>query len=112
LFSVVNRRCCIGQQITNKCNSAESGDSRCMNAPAPVPHPPFNRWLFERRLTNTWAASNLGCSTEYVRLMCLPLSDPKRRRPGVQMRRRIAELTGGAIGADAWGLTCAVVLDE
>lgn len=50
-------------------------------------------------------AELIGCSGEYVRLLCLPYGDPRRARPSQRMRGKIADATRGAVGLDDWAPT-------
>lgn len=70
--------------------------------PDPRPSPAFDAWLRARRLDFAWAAGQLGCSREYVRLICLPFDDASRRDPSGRMVRAIIRLTGGAVRAEDW----------
>jgi hypothetical protein len=63
----------------------------------PVLRPAFARWLFERGLVPSNVAKQLGVSGEAVRRYCLPISDPKRRRPHAAVLARINLLTDGEI---------------
>jgi hypothetical protein len=68
----------------------------------PHPRPAFFGWLKLVRQTDVWAAGELGCSAEYVRLICLPFDDPKRRDPSGKLVRKIVRLTAGACGPETW----------
>lgn len=68
----------------------------------PHPRPGFYAWLTLHRKDLRWAAEQLGCSYEHIRLICLPFDDPARREPSAPLVRRVIRLTGGAIRADDW----------
>lgn len=66
--------------------------------PAPLPQrTKFDRWLWERDITNAVAAKQLGCVGETVRRYRLPFDDADRRIPDQLMLGKIHTLTGGAI---------------
>lgn len=64
--------------------------------------PPFAVYLFERGIFLKDAARAVGCSTEYLRLINLPWSDPKRRNPSHRIRAAIADYTAGAVPVTSW----------
>lgn len=70
--------------------------------PDPRPSPAFEAWLKERRLDYAWAAERLNRSREYIRLICLPFDEPKRRDPSLRLVRDVIRLTGGAVRAEDW----------
>lgn len=78
--------------------------------PDPRPSPAFEAWLKARRLSYTWAAEQLGCSPEYVRLLCLPFDEPKRRDASARVVRATIRLTGGAVRAEDWHPPVAEIL--
>lgn len=78
--------------------------------PDPRPAPAFEAWLNERRLDYAWAAERLGRSREFIRLICLPFDDSKRRDPSGKLVRDIIRLTGGAIRAEDWHPPVAQIL--
>lgn len=68
-------------------------------APAPLKRPKLAQWLWERDLDFRTAAGRLGRSREWVRLICLPFDDPRRRIPDQDDMARIHALTEGEVGA-------------
>lgn len=74
------------------------------------PRPAFDGWLRLRRKDYAWAAEQLGRTREYIRQICLPFDDPKRKDPGGALVREIIVLTDGAIRADDWHPPVAVIL--
>lgn len=78
--------------------------------PDPRPSPAFETWLKARRLGYTWAAEQLGCSPEYVRLLCLPFDEPNRRDASGRVVRAVIRLTGGAVRAEDWHPPVAEIL--
>lgn len=68
----------------------------------PHPRPAFDAWLTLHRRDYAWAAERLGCTREYVRLICLPFDDEKRRDPRAGIVRKVVRLTAGAVRPDDW----------
>jgi hypothetical protein len=67
-------------------------------APAPLNRPAFAHYLWERDVDFREAAEALGRSREWVRLVCLPFNDPRRRIPNCDDMAVIHAWTGGEIG--------------
>jgi len=76
----------------------------------PHPRPTFDGWLRLHRKDYAWAAHHLGVSREYVRLLCLPFSDPMRKRPGGRLVEKVIRLTAGAVRGDDWHPPVAEIL--
>ncbi len=66
-------------------------------APLPLNRPKLARWLWERDLDNSQAADCLGRTREWVRLVCLPFDDPRRRIPQREDMDRIFAFTNGEV---------------
>lgn len=66
-------------------------------APAPLSRPKLATYLFERDITFRAAGEALGQSQEWVRLVCLPFDDPRRRVPHKDVMERIVAWTQGAV---------------
>lgn len=64
--------------------------------------PKLAAWIASQEKDHYWAAALIGCSGEYVRRLCLPLSDPRRSLPSMRIRRQIAEATAGAVAITDW----------
>lgn len=76
-----------------------------MTAPAP-PEPKirakFAQWLFDRRLGPRDVADELGVTSTYVWMICLPCDDRSWRSPSKVVRERIAAFTQGVVGVEDW----------
>jgi hypothetical protein len=66
-------------------------------APDPILRPKLALFLWERDLRLKAAGQALGRSHEYVRLVCLPFSDPQRTIPDDEFISRVEAFTKGAI---------------
>jgi hypothetical protein len=55
------------------------------------------RFLFDRDISYEAAGRSLQRSREWVRSICLPFCDPRRRIPDVEDMRRIRDWTGGEV---------------
>lgn len=66
-------------------------------APAPLNRPKLARFLWERDLDFRAAADHLGRSREWVRLVCLPFDDRRRRIPDREDMERIHDWTKGEV---------------
>lgn len=64
-----------------------------------IPAPKLDRWLHDRRISNTQAAAQLGISREAIRLYRLPFGDVGRRVPRDDVLERIVTWTGGEVTA-------------
>lgn len=73
-----------------------------LQAPPPANRPKFWRYVRERDLGLAEVAKVFDRSSEWVRLICLPFDDPKRRTPDEADIRAIHEWTGGEVGAGDW----------
>lgn len=71
-----------------------------MTPPVHRPRPRLARWLFDHDMTDVDAGRRLGCTGEYVRLICLPFDDPNRRVPGKRIMERVLSVTNGAVRPD------------
>ena len=71
-------------------------------APLPIGRSDFDRWLWERNITNIAAGSELGVAVESVRRYRLPLSDPEYRAPRPSTMRRIQDWSLGEVGLEAF----------
>ena len=67
------------------------------SAPAPIARSNFDRWCWERDISNVQAAGVLGCAIESVRRYRLPLDDENFRPPKVRTLILIEEWTAGEI---------------
>lgn len=65
--------------------------------PAPLRRPKLAQFLFERDLSFAAAGEQLGRTREWVRLICLPFDDPRRRVPDLDDMERIVAWTGGEV---------------
>lgn len=79
------------------CANAETAPIAAADWGEPIRRPPLWRGLVERGIEFRQAGSVLGCSGEFVRLICLPYSDRRRVRPGPEIAQRIEAWTGGEI---------------
>lgn len=70
--------------------------------PEKVNRSPFDRWLWERGVSDAAAAAPLCCSAESVRRWRLPLAHPDFRAPRRENLERIVAYTGGAITGEAF----------
>lgn len=70
--------------------------------PDPRPRPKWALFLWERGLTPDDVVPVVGKSREHIRKLGLPWSDPVRIEPSDEEKARIAEWTGGEVGADDW----------
>lgn len=68
----------------------------------PVIRPPFWRGLMERGWGYREAGAALGCSGEFVRLICLPFSDRRRVKPGKDIAERILTFSEGEIPPESF----------
>jgi hypothetical protein len=66
--------------------------------PAEIGRNKFDEWCWKRGLELKPLDAELGCSTETVRRIRLPFSDPGRRVPCDELMARIVEYTGREIG--------------
>ncbi len=66
--------------------------------PAPVQRTPFDRWLWERDISNVAAGERLGRHEVTVARWRLPFSSEKRRIPDAAVIRDIEEWTQGEVG--------------
>ncbi|HEX7887290.1 MAG TPA: hypothetical protein VF474_15035 [Phenylobacterium sp.] len=66
-------------------------------APAPLNRPKLARFLWDRDLGYAAAGEHLGRSGEWVRLVCLPFDDPRRRIPDADDMARIHAWTLGEV---------------
>jgi hypothetical protein len=65
--------------------------------PAPLVRPKLAVYMFEREITLRMAGEALDQSPDWVRLVCLPFDDPRRRVPNKEAMERIVAWTGGEI---------------
>jgi hypothetical protein len=66
---------------------------------APAQRTPFDRWLWEKSISNVEAGRLLGCHAQTIRLWRRPFGDAQRRVPGIEDMRKIVTLTGGEVVA-------------
>lgn len=71
-------------------------------APPPANRPKFWRFCRERELTTRQIMEIFDRSDEWVRLVCLPFHDNKRRIPDQADIERIYMWSQGAIGPQDW----------
>lgn len=76
----------------------EHGAPQTGKAPQPVGRTAFDRWLWERGISNIAAAAVLQCAVESVRRYRLPITDRDYRAPRPETIRRVVEWTEGAVG--------------
>lgn len=67
------------------------------SAPARLDRPKLARFLFERDIAYEAAGRALSRSREWVRFVCLPFSDPRRRVPDKKSMERIVAWTDGEV---------------
>lgn len=72
------------------------------SAPEPENRPKFWRYIRERGLSKFAVGQVFGYSDEWVRLICLPFEDAKRRTPSPADIERIFLWTSGAVGPADW----------
>lgn len=72
--------------------------TRTPQAP-PAQRTPFDRWLWEKSISNVEAGRLLGCHAQTIRLWRRPFGDAQRRVPGIDDMRKIVTLTGGDVVA-------------
>lgn len=66
-------------------------------APKALVRPSLAKFIWERGLDYRAAGEALGRTGEWVRLVCLPFNDPRRRVPETEDMRRIFDWSGGQI---------------
>lgn len=66
-------------------------------APKALVRPSLAKFIWERGLDYRAAGEALGRTGEWVRLVCLPFDDPRRRVPETEDMRRIFEWSAGQI---------------
>jgi hypothetical protein len=71
-------------------------------APKPEDRPKLWRYYRERDLTLSQVGAVVDRTHEWVRLVCLPFSDPKRRVPSHVDVVKLFEWSGGEIGPADW----------
>lgn len=71
-------------------------------APAPLDRPKFARFIWERGLDYRAAGRHLGRTGEWVRLVCLPFNDARRRIPDGDDVAKISDWSEGEIGPSDW----------
>lgn len=78
----------------------------------PKPRPAFDAWLRLHDKDYAWAARNLDRSREFIRLICLPFCDDKRRRPSSRLVEDIVRLTAGGVRPEDWHPPVSEILKE
>jgi hypothetical protein len=76
--------------------AAENGTAP---VPSPLVRPRLAQFLWERDISFREAGRALDRTGEWVRLICLPFDDPRRRIPDLQDIQRIYDWTGGEVTA-------------
>lgn len=71
-------------------------------APPPANRPKFWRFYRDRDLSPVEVGEVFGRSAEWVRLICLPFDDARRRVPDKSDVLRIREWSGGEVGPPDW----------
>lgn len=69
------------------------------SVPSPLIRPRLAKFLWERDISFREAGKALDRTGEWVRLICLPFDDPRRRIPDLQDMERIFAWTGGEVTA-------------
>jgi hypothetical protein len=69
---------------------------------SPAPRHPFDRWLWENRISQRAGAVRIGVSNTWLGRFLLPPDDPKYVRPSPEIIAAIAEMTCGVVGETDW----------
>lgn len=80
-----------------RARSADLAMKDLSTPPAPLNRPTLARYLWDRELSFRAAGEALGRSSEWVRLVCLPFDDPRRRIPDQADMERIHAWTRGEV---------------
>jgi len=76
-----------------------SAHSETGPVPSPLVRPRLAQFLWERDISFREAGRALDRTGEWVRLICLPFDDPRRRIPDLQDMERVFNWTGGVVTA-------------